>query len=363
MEDIKILDSRGEISKIDISNVLGSVEALPDQVKDAWEKASEIDVPDYYKDIKNIVMCGMGGSGLGARVIESVYFEHLKIPLTIVHDYDLPKFVDEHTLVVCSSYSGETEETVQNAKQAIEKKAKWIAIGTGNTIINLAIVNEVPYYKIDPVHNPSNQPRMAIGYSIIGQLVLASKAGLFELIGEDIYKAVIAMKGVKDNCLPEVSFDSNSAKQLAAKINGKVVMNIASRHLVGAMHTVNNQFNENAKNLTFDTQIPELNHHLMEGLKHPTENPNNIFVFFANSDLYSERIKKRFEVTKDVISQNKIEYFEYKPMSSDPLSQAFELIQFGAYVNLYLSILYNQNPTPIPWVDYFKTKLGQPLGK
>ena len=363
MLDISVLDSREEIAKIDTQNVLGSVEALADQCKDAWEKASQIDVPDYYNDIDKAVMCGMGGSGLGARVIESVFFYDLNLPLTRVNDYNLPKFTDDHTLVICSSYSGTTEETIENAKQAIAKRAKWIAIGTGNTLIELAQKEGVPYYKIEPIFNPSNQPRMAIGYSVIGQLTLASKCGLFELKGEDIYEAVLSMNKVKKLNNQDVPFSKNPAKQLAEKLKGRVILYIASRHLTGAIHTVNNQLNENAKNVSFDVQIPELNHHLLEGLKHPEANTANLFVFFAASNLYPERINARFEITRDVVSQNKIENYEYKLSSQTPLSQAFELIQFGGFVNLYLSVLYGQNPAPIPWVDYFKEKLGQPSGK
>ena len=321
MKSNKILDSREKIAKIDKQNVLGSVEALPDQCKDAWEKASQIEVPEYYKDIKNVIMCGMGGSGLGARIIESAFAKQLTMPLMRVNDYDLPAFADIHSLVVCSSYSGTTEETVENARQAIEKQAKWMAIGTGNTLIDLALEKGVPFYKIEPVFNPSNQPRMAIGYSLVGQLVLAAKAGLFELKGEDIYEAVISMKKVQETSSPDIPASENPAKKLAAKLKGKVIMYVASRHLVGAMHTVNNQLNENAKNVSFDVQIPELNHHLMEGLKHPEANPTNIFVFFANSSLYPERIRKRYEVTLDVVTQNKLQSFEYKLESKTKLIQ------------------------------------------
>ena len=359
----KILNSKEKIAEIDKENVLGSIESLPDQCKDAWEKANEVEVPESYKDIKNVVMTGMGGSGLGARVIESVFAPELSAPLTRVNDYDIPPFSDNHTLVICSSYSGTTEEVVNNAKQAKDRNTKWMAIGTGNTLIELAENAGVPYYKIAPVYNPSNQPRMAIGYSVVGQLVLASKAGLFNLKGENIYEMVEAMRGVQKEVGQEVPFEKNAAKKLASKLKGKVIMYVSSRHLVGAMHTVNNQLNENAKNVSFDVQIPELNHHLMEGLKHPDTNSDNIFVFFANSEIYPDRIRKRYEVTMDVVEQNKIESYEYKLNSESRLTQAFELIQFGAYVNFYLSLLYNQNPAPIPWVDYFKKKMGQPLGK
>ena len=109
--------------------------------------------------------------------------------------------------------------------------------------------------------------------------------------------------------------------------------------------------------------IPELNHHLMEGLKHPANNKDNLYFIFIDSDLYSNRIRQRFEITKDVVSQNNIQFSSFKPSSNDKLSQVFEVIQFAGFLNFYLSMLYEQDPAPIPWVDYFKTQLGQPLGK
>jgi glucose/mannose-6-phosphate isomerase len=308
-------------------------------------------------------MCGMGGSGLGARVIESVFADQLKHPFIRINDYGLPNFVNENTLVFCSSYSGTTEEVIDNAQQAVAKKARWIAIGAGNKLIGLAKENNVPFYKINPRHNPSNQPRMAIGYSVIGQLVLAAKAGLFKFTLQDIDSLVKTMSQVQEKNKVEIDSDKNPAKKLAAKLKGKSIFYIAARHLVGAMHTVNNQLNENAKTFSADFQIPELNHHLMEGLKHPKTNPEHLFFVFANSSLYPDRVQKRMAITRDVVSKNNVENYEYRATSKSKLTQAFELIQFGGFVNLYLSVLYGQNPAPIPWVDYFKKKLGQPLGK
>lgn len=363
MTDTIILDSREEIAKIDLQNVLGSVEELPNQCLDAWEQTRDITVPDSYSKIANIVTCGMGGSGLGARVIESVYAQSLRYPLVRVNDYNLPGFVNENTLVICSAYSGTTEEPVECARQAIKKKAKWMAIGTGNTLLDMAKTQGVPFYQIVPTYNPSNQPRMAIGYSVIGQLVLASKAGLFTMSRQSITNIVKIMGKVLRQNKVEVTVPQNKAKELAMKMAGKQILFISARHLVGSLHVFNNQLNENAKNLSYDVVIPELNHHLMEGLKHPHQNPENILVFFADSKLYPPRIRQRFAITKEVIKKNNLEYFEYELTGKTKLGQAFELIQFGAHVNLYLSILYGQNPAPIPWVDYFKNKLGQPLGK
>lgn len=347
---LSILDSREEIAKIDLGNVLGSVEALPDQCLDAWDKSQNISVPDSYKKIDNVVMCGMGGSGLGARVIESVYSQELKVPLVRVNGYDLPGFTNERTLVFCSSYSGSTEETIENVNQAIKKRSKWVAIGTGGKLLDLAKQYNAPFYQIEPTFNPSNQPRMAIGYSVVGQLALASKLGIIAVSREQIQEAVTAMKNIQRE---------NRAKLLAYEMKGKIIAYIAAEHLVGAMHTVNNQLNENAKNFSADFQIPELNHHLMEGLKHPTANGQNLLAVFVDSELYSDRIQKRFINTKKVVEKNGVKTFSITLSSKSKLSQAFELIQDGAYANLYLSVLYGQNPAPIPWVDWFKEQMSK----
>lgn len=349
------LDNLEEIKKLDASNVEGSIDTLSDQCLHAWKDCENIEVPETYRNINKVVMCGMGGSGLGARVIESVYASEMKVPLVRVNDYDLPEFVDSDTLVICSSYSGETEETINNVKQAIDKGAKWMAIGAGNSLIKMAKEKGVPYYQIDPKFNPSNQPRMAIGYSVIGQLILCAKAGIINFTKDDLDGIVKVMK--------EVTSKVNEAKELARLMKDKVIFYVSARHLVGATHVVNNQANENAKTFTADYIIPELNHHLMEGLGHPKKNDAKIFGFFANSDLYPEKIVKRMAITEEVCRKQEIEVFEYKLKAGKPIEQVFELIQFGAYTDFYLSMLYELNPAPIPWVDYFKERLGQPLGK
>lgn len=357
---MKIHNIIQEIKVHDKQNVYGSVIALPDQCLHAWDEANKVKIPESYKSVENIVMCGMGGSGLGARVIESLYYSKLTKPLIRANDYHIPPYVNDKSLVFVSSYSGNTEETVQNLQEALQKKAKIIVIGAGGKLIELAKEHNLPFYQITPTYNPSDQPRMAIGYSIIGQLVLASKAGILEIKKDEIDYAVDIMKKIiEENDINKKS-DLESLK-FAESMKSKVILYVSSQHLVGASHVVNNQQNENAKNLSFDFLIPELNHHLMEGLKHPGVNNENVLVFFFESDLYSDRIRKRYMITEEVVEQNNIQKIVYKARSSNKFSQVFEIIQFGAFVNFYLTMLYGTNPAPIPWVDYFKKKLGQPL--
>ena len=354
-----IFNSKKEIEKIDKEGVYESVVSLPKQCEHAWSDVEKVKIPSSYQNIENIVFTGMGGSGLTARVIESAFFKELRVTFTRINDYNLPSFVNSKSLVVCSSYSGTTEETIENVRQSIEKKAKWVAIGTGGKLIEEARKHKVPFYQIVPKYNPCNQPRMAIGYSIVGQLALASKLGIIDITKSNIATSMQVMnKVISENKLENTS-SHNPAKKLAKRLKDKIVILVSAQHLVGATHVFNNQINENSKTFSSDFVIPELNHHLMEGLKNPKTNKKNIFVIFVKSSLYSKRIQKRFSVTKDVVSQNGVESEEILIKSLSKLDQVFELIQYGAFVNFYLSILYKQNPAPIPWVDYFKKELSK----
>ena len=332
---------------LDKSNVLGSVKALSQQCTHAYEEANKIMVPENYLVTGNVVMCGMGGSGLGARVIEAVYKNTLKSPLLRVNDYTLPNYINFNSLVIASSYSGSTEETLANAKDAIAKKAPWMAIGTGGALIDLAKSERVPYYQIISTHNPSNEPRMAIGYSIIGQLVLAQKCGVIKFEKSELDLLVNAMNQVEEKL----------AREFAEKLKDKEIIFVSADFMDGAVHVWNNQINENAKTFSAHFSIPELNHHLMESLAHPKSNRREMIFVFVNTNLYTNEIKKRFRITADVVKQNGIVTIEFNAKSDNKLSATFEVIQFGAYVSYYLSALYKIDPGPIPWVDYFKEKM------
>ena len=243
-----------------------------------------------------------GRLGTGARIIESVYANNLKFPLIRYNGYDLPSWVDEKTLNICSSFSGTTEETVSNAKKAIEKKFKWMAIGSGATLIDLAKRENVPYYHIDPVHNPSKQPRTAIGYSVVGQLRLVAAAGLISFEQKEIDSCVARMRSIIEANTRNVSYEKNNCKQFAKLISEKQVIFVGAEHLIGAIHTIKNQMNENAKHLSQIHEIPELNHHLMEGLAFPKSN-TRILSFSSLSQI-------RIRVDSKTVSNNKRCYTE-----------------------------------------------------
>lgn len=353
-----ILDSRSAIKKLDKSNALGSVEKLPDQIEDAWKITSTMQAPAGYNQVNNIVVSGMGGSALGAHVIKTLYKDELRVPLEVVNHYTLPGYVNEHTLVVLSSYSGSTEETLVAAEQAKHLGAKFAVITSGGKLAAFAKETGCPAYIINPTFNPSNQPRMAIGYSVFGQLGLFATLGIIIIANEDVANVVSMLRKNAAGLAPE-SIESNTAKFLAYSAVDKMLVLVASEHLEGAAHVLNNQLNENAKNFTDYLTLPELNHHDMEGLSFPKHMKDDVLFFFFNSALYHPRVRARYPLTLEVIEKNGYHGETIQAMASTKLEQVWEMIQLGAYTNFYLAMLNGIDPSPIPWVDYFKEQLAK----
>lgn len=339
--------------------VLETIKAYPRQLEQAWEEVRRIELPEDYKDVDNIVFCGMGGSALGARMVDAFTSENrLRVPFEIFTEYHIPDYSGPKTLVVLSSYSGGTEETINAAHMAISKKAKIVGICTGGKLAELLDKNRLPAYIFDPINNPSKQPRMSIGYASGAVMALISKLGLAHITTSEIGEAAHTMESVTKELDVGVSEKDNIAKMFVKKIKGKEPVLVASEHLIGVTYAVKNQFNENAKTFATFFDLPELNHHLMEGLANPKELKKLLHFVFITSDLYPDRVKKRYPITQDVVRQNNIGYDVYHASSKSKLSQVYEVLVFGSFVVYYLTQDLGIDPTTIPWVDYFKAKLS-----
>lgn len=337
-------------------SVRKTITLYPEQLLQAWEEVNSLEIPGEFSSIKNIVFCGMGGSALGARTVKDFAKGVLDIPFEIYTHYNLPAYADEETLVIVSSYSGTTEETVSCAEQALEKNTNTFFITTGGKLLDLAKENQVSHYLINPQHNPSGQPRMALGYAVGAVLALLVKAGLLEIGKSELDSAITSMK----NAIEKYGQgQGNEAQNLAQALSGRIPILVASEHNLGITHAVKNQFNESAKTFCALFDIPELNHHLMEGLTKPEALKDTLYFLFINSNLYTPRVEKRYPLTLEVVKQNDVPASIFLPESKDKLSEIFEVLVFGSFVVYYLTRNYSINPMEIPWVDYFKEKLSQ----
>ena len=343
-----MIDQR-KIKEIDKQDVYSSIKYLPDQINQVISDIEKIKFPKNYQNANLIVISGMGGSIFSYYVLESLFQDNLRAPLFKINSYHLPKSVKKNkTLFIASSYSGTTEETVSTTVQAIKEKNLVTGVTLGGKLGELMKKNHLPFYQFEPKFNPCGQPRIGLGYTIFGSILILSTLNYLEFNINDLKKALLLLKKT-DQLIQE------KASSLITKIKEKIVILIASEHLAGNVHIARNQLNETAKSFAQYHLIPELNHHLMEGLTYPKD--KNIIFIFYNSNFYDKRNISRIEVTKRVLKKQKIDYLDVSFEIRNKLEEFLFYLQFGSYLSFFLAIDYQVNPSLIPWVDYFKKQL------
>lgn len=343
-----MLDDMNVIAQRDGSDALGLAAATPEQLLHNFQ----VQVTQPSTPISNIVFAAMGGSALQAEFITS--YPVLTVPFVIVKDYDLPAFVDESTLVIVSSYSGNTEETLSALEQAAEKNAKIVVMTGGGKLLEIA---ETKGY--DHVIIPKAvQPRMAVlyAYRALVELLVAYDVASSESISaleavEPRLHAAIA------GWVQTVSTAENPAKQLALQLVGKTPIIYAGTHMAPAAYKWKISVNENAKNTAWMGRLPEFNHNEFMGWSsHPVEKP------FAVVDLLSSfehpRTQLRFEVGDRLLSGLRPKAITVTAQGDSVLEHLLYLMLFGDFVTLYLGLLNGVDPSPVVLVEKFKHELG-----
>lgn len=354
-----MLDNPKAILEQDKLGVIQATRLLPKQCQQVWDETRDLEIPAEYSDINRVVVAGMGGSHLGAQLIQAVYASELKQPIIIQNEYTPPAYVDANTLVLATSFSGNTEEILEFTNKSLKVGAKVIVISAGGKLEQLATDNQLPHYVFESTHNPSRIPRYGSGYLFTAQLAILSKVGVINFDDNHLAAIVEVLEQSAKRFDIEIDSSDNLAKKLAEQIQDRTVLLVASEHLYGSAYIFKNQINESAKQLAALFAIPELNHHLLEGLAHPKSNPDNLSFVFFDSNLYHPRNQARYGITQEVIDKQDIDTHVFKPLAETRLLQAFEVLSFTSFTALYISILNQVDPGPNPWVDYLKAELAK----
>lgn len=349
--------TRKEIEQLDSQRMLSSIEVLDKQCEEAWNATKATALPDSYKKITNIVWFGMGGSALGIDIVNALYATQLTTPITVVNDYQVPATLTNQSLAILSSYSGTTEEVVQAAEQVMQRTKQVYIMCTGGALADIAQQHQLPAYIFSPTNNPSNQPRMAVGYSVMGTLGILNALGVLHIEEQAVSQVTAFIRSLHAQFGADAEAKTNTAKQLASALQPHIPVLISAEHLVGSTHVFANQLNENSKQFSVRFPIPELNHHLIEGLQFPQEALQNLHAVFFTSALYNRRNQKRFTVTQRLFEQHHVPVTTIALHSATPLEQVFELLTMGSYASLYLAILHGIDPSPIPNIDALKKAL------
>ncbi|MBP7767427.1 bifunctional phosphoglucose/phosphomannose isomerase [Candidatus Saccharibacteria bacterium] len=341
-----MIDDLKYIHKVDKSDALGLIAKQ-------WQQLTyKFDVILDERKISNIVLAGMGGSGWPIRYIAS--WPGLNVPMEVCSNYDLPTYVNATTLVIVSSYSGNTEETLSALKQAQQKGCVIVVVSSGGELTKIATQEQLSLYAI-----PGGiQPRMSSFYFIAAFLSMLSQYGLLCDIPSDDLMVELSqwLSQQTADLLPEVPASRNPAKKLAQEIMGKTPIIYSGPSLAPVAQKMKICVNENAKSTAWWGQYPEFSHNEFIGWSsHPINKPFTIIEFRSNLD--HPRIQKRFEVTEKLLSGKRPHPHIIRPHGDSITKQLFWSSMFADFVCTYLAILNGVDPTPVDLVEKFKHEL------
>jgi glucose/mannose-6-phosphate isomerase len=347
-----ILDNSNVIAQRDPEGALKTIASQYEQAKfDAKVWNAEHDT----RGITSIVVTGMGGSALAALIVKTLLTNELAVPFDIIRGYDLPGYVNENTLVIASSYSGNTEETLNAFEQAQQKGAQIGILASGGKLIDLATAFDIAHVPL-----PSGaQPRMAMIYNLRGLLTLLETFGITDHRWLDELQGLSSwLQEESSHWLPEVATEQNYAKQLALEGIGKSPIFYGSPLTASIAYKWKISWNETAKNIAFWNEFSEVNHNEFMGwVSHPVEKP--FAVFDIISPLDTPRIKQRFELTDRLLSGKRPHAYTLELKGETLLAQLLWGAILADFTSAYAAVLNNVDPTPVVLIEKLKKELAE----
>jgi glucose/mannose-6-phosphate isomerase len=335
---------------------LGMFEAaagLPEQIEQAAALAAGVDRLPHHDDVENVVVLGMGGSGVAGDLLTVVAGPFMPVPVVVHKGYGLPNFVDEHTLVFAVSFSGDTEETVESTSDAAEAGARVVAITRGGELGRLAAQWNAAVVGVDEA---IPMPRAGLGAIAIPPLVLLERIGLFPGASAWIDAAVEQLRRRRD----QLAGDDNVAAALARRIGRQTPIVYGGGGIGGvAAHRWKTQFNENAKTPAFSNQLPELCHNEICGWGQNGDVTRQVFrIVNLRHEFEHPQIARRFDLLDDLLSEVVGGVDEVVAEGEGALAQLLDLVMVGDHVTLHRAAQEGLDPGPVPVLDDMKRQLA-----
>ena len=337
------------VKKYDPQNQFDVLIKTSGQVEYAWK--NKIDISSLKnKKFNKVLVTGLGGSAISADLMQNFLRDELTLPYFVNRNYFLPKFADENTLVVVSSYSGNTEETVEVFEAALKRNCAIVCISTGGKVEKIAVENKIPVVKIFP----GLQPRYALGLSFFSLLKIFQELGLIEN-HDAVVNEIIKMWSEMGQ---ELSSENNKAYNLAQELTGFIPVIYSAADITSAVgYRLKCQVNENSKLHAFHNVIPELNHNEIIGWESFTEKQFNAKVIAIIDEEYHPQVKRRFEITQELARKNGVEIISLQSSRQNFKLRLMELIYLGDWITYYLAVLRGYDPTEIDNINILKKRL------
>lgn len=321
------------------------VAAFTQHVREAMEIGSKATMTKSAHPIRNVLVTGLGGSGIGGSIVAQVTDKAMRVPLLVNKDYFIPAFVDQHTLVIVSSYSGNTEETLQAMEAAMEKGAKICCVTSGGKIG--AIAKEKG---LDVITIPGGMPpRACFGYSFTQLPYILGFHGLIDdSYRKNLSDAVQLLDKEEENI-------KNDSKAIAQKLIGKLPIIYCEARYEGVAVRFRQQINENSKMLCWHNVLPEMNHNELVGWTEP--HPEAVVLMFRCEDDYF-RTQKRMEISSDVVKRNEASLIEMKGKGDTQLQRSLYLLHMGDWISWYIAEIKDIDATEVNVIDFLKKELS-----
>jgi len=345
------LDEIENYKEIDKQDVLKVVENFPEQCEESLEICKKISLKSFKPS--NIIVFGMGGSGIGGEVLSALVSNCIKIPLLYYHHYDPPAFTDENTLAFMISYSGNTEEVLKAYDKVKEKGANIIGITSGGQLLSKIKEDSFDFIKVPGGY----QPRAALGFLFFPMLYSLYKLDLCRNPEEAIENTIQLMKKKRETFNRNVPISSNPAKELAMKMFNKIPIIYSSQfYLEPVAKRWKCQINENAKALSYNDSFPELCHNTICGWDKNSDSQNYTVLMLKTKD-DDKSIKTRVSYLKEIIMEKGNTVEELITVGENKLEEIFTTIYLGDFVSVYLGLLRGVNPIDIERINTLKGRL------
>lgn len=327
-----------------------SIENFTRQLGDALKIGQSLDLVRPGSDIRNVVIAGMGGSGISANLVESLTWGRIPIPITVCKSYTIPQFVNPHTLFIASSYSGNTEETIAALNKALLKRAHCIVIASGGKILEIAREYNLFYIQL-PLGWSS--PRAMLGYNMISLLALLYHTNL---IGAAFIKETENAIEYLDRSEKAIQTE---AEIIARKLKGKLPVIYCDQRLQAMAIRFQQQLNENSKQFAHVNTFPEMNHNELTGWNFPENLLPMLQVIYLYSDHDHERVEKRMDICRDIFEKKSNSIIDIVGEGASLLEQYYYLIHLTDWISFYLAKENGVEADPIEVVDYLKAELDK----
>ena len=340
-------------TELDQSNMRGAIAGFPDQIKKSFSIMSNWKPQNEYKDIRQIMVLGMGGSAIGGDVTRVISQNSCTVSIIVNRSYNIPKWVDSHTLILASSYSGGTEETLSSFAECQEQNCPIIVLSTGGKITELA--NE---YGLDVVTVPSGfQPRAALGFSFSLILILLRSLGFVQ---SKTVKMVENSIEPLERLASGLNRSGNPALAIAEQIHSTCPIIYGSEDLtwVAALR-FRGQLAENAKMLSFHHHFPEQNHNEIEGWTVNPDIMSRFSIIWLKDEEDHPGTKARMRISSTLLESSAGSQLDIRQPGGNRVERLLKLIHFTDWVSYYAALLNNVDPTPVNRIQELKLKISE----